>query len=51
MQNWTREFPREFQRRCGYDLRRYMPAMTGRVVGSAEESERFLWTSAARRPT
>jgi hypothetical protein len=43
MQNWTSEFPREFQRRCGYDLRRYMPAMTGRVVGSAEESERFLW--------
>ena len=43
MQNWTSEFPREFQRRCGYDLRGYMPAMTGRVVGGAEESERFLW--------
>jgi hypothetical protein len=43
MQNWTAGFPREFQQRCGYDLRRYMPAMTGRIVGSAEESERFLW--------
>lgn len=43
MQNWTAQFPNEFQRRAGYDLRKYVPAMTGRVVGSAEESERFLW--------
>jgi hypothetical protein len=43
MQNWTVEFPQEFQRRRGYDLRKYMPAMTGRFVGSADESERFLW--------
>lgn len=43
MQNWTAEFPREFQKRRGYDLRKYMPAMTGRVVGSAELSDRFLW--------
>jgi hypothetical protein len=43
MQNWTHEFPAEFQKRVGYDLRQYMPAMTGRVVGGAEESERFLW--------
>ncbi len=42
-QNWTAEFPQEFQRRRGYDLRRYLPAMTGRVVGSSEVSERFLW--------
>jgi hypothetical protein len=43
MQNWTREFPQEFQRRRGYELTSYLPAMTGRVVGSAEEAERFLW--------
>jgi len=43
MQNWAHEFPEEFRKRAGYDLRKYMPAMTGRVVGSAEESERFLW--------
>jgi hypothetical protein len=43
MQNWTAEFPQEFQRRRGYDLRKYLPAMTGRVVGSPEISERFLW--------
>ncbi|MCS7315449.1 MAG: glycosyl hydrolase [Bryobacterales bacterium] len=42
-QNWTPGFPEEFRRRCGYDLRRYLPAMTGRVVGSLEISERFLW--------
>jgi hypothetical protein len=42
-QNWTAEFPQEFQRRRGYDLRKYLPAMTGRVVGSADISDRFLW--------
>jgi hypothetical protein len=42
-QNWTREFPQEFAKRRGYDLRQYLPAMTGRAVGSAEVSERFLW--------
>lgn len=42
-QNWTPKFPLEFEKRRGYDLRKYLPAMTGRVVGSAEISERFLW--------
>ncbi|HWB82902.1 MAG TPA: glycosyl hydrolase [Bryobacteraceae bacterium] len=43
MQNWTRDFPQEFERRRGYSLLPYMPAMTGRVTSSPEESERFLW--------
>jgi hypothetical protein len=43
MQNWTEEFPQEFERRRGYDLRNYLPAMTGRVVGSGDASDRFLW--------
>ncbi len=43
MQTWTEEFPHEFQNRRGYDLRKYMPAMTGRVVRSGEISDRFLW--------
>ena len=43
MQNWTPAFPDEFKRRRGYDLRQYMPTMTGRVVGSPEATERFLW--------
>lgn len=43
MQNWTKEFPEEFSQRRGYDLRKYLPAMTGRVVENADVSERFLW--------
>jgi hypothetical protein len=42
-QNWTAAFRREFRRRRGYDLLRYLPAVTGRVVESLEVSERFLW--------
>jgi hypothetical protein len=43
LQNWTADFPQEFKKRCGYDLRKYLPAMFGRVVGSLDMSERFLW--------
>src|SRR5262249_6217673 len=43
MQNWTAAFPEEFVRRTGYDLRSWMPAMTGRIVGDAKRSERFLY--------
>jgi hypothetical protein len=42
-QNWTGNFRKEFIRRRGYDLMPYLPAYTGRIVGSLEESERFLW--------
>jgi hypothetical protein len=42
-QNWTAEFREEFRRRRGYDLLPFLPAMTGRVVHSVEQSERFLW--------
>ncbi len=42
-QNWTATFPAEFQSRRGYDLRPWLPVLAGRVVGSAELSERFLW--------
>ncbi|MBN1951455.1 MAG: hypothetical protein JW801_09635 [Bacteroidales bacterium] len=43
VQNWTPKFPEEFKRSAGYDLVRYLLAMTGRVVGSADISDRFLW--------
>ncbi|MGA2772372.1 MAG: glycosyl hydrolase [Bryobacteraceae bacterium] len=43
MQTWTPAYPREFQRCRGYDLRNYLPALTGRVVESADISDRFLW--------
>lgn len=43
MQTWTAKFPEEFQARRGYDLKKYLPALTGRVVGSGDVSDRFLW--------
>jgi hypothetical protein len=42
-QNWTPHFPEEFRQRRGYDPLRFLPALTGRFVGSSERSERFLW--------
>jgi hypothetical protein len=42
-QNWTGIFPDEFRKRCGYELRPWLPVFTGRVVGSPELTERFLW--------
>lgn len=42
-QNWTPKFREEFQKRRGYDPLPYLPVVTGRVVGSLETSERFLW--------
>ena len=42
-QNWTANFREEFRRRRGYDPLPYYPTYTGRIVGSLELSERFLW--------
>lgn len=42
-QNWTDGLGKEFQRRYGYDPKPWLPVLTGRVVGSADQSERFLW--------
>jgi hypothetical protein len=42
-QNWTDELPAEFARRRGYDLRPWLPALTGRIIGSAETTDKFLW--------
>jgi len=42
-QNWTARFPQEFRKRRGYDPIPFLPAITGRVLGSLEISERFLW--------
>lgn len=41
-QSWTPAMTREFTRRRGYDPRPWMPVFTGRVVGNAMLSERFL---------
>ena len=42
-QNWTDNMIAEFTKRRGYDPRPWMPVLTGRVVESAEASDRFLW--------
>lgn len=42
-QNWTANFRKEFLKRRGYDPLKYYPAYAGSIVGSLEESERFLW--------
>ena len=42
-QNWTEEFPAEFARRRGYDIRPWLPAMAGYTVGTAGETAKFLF--------
>ena len=41
--NWTDDMTAEFARRRGYDLKPWLPALTGRIVESAEATDRFLW--------
>ncbi len=43
MQNWTPGFEKIFKEKNGYDIIKYLPAFTGRVVGSADITNRFLW--------
>lgn len=42
-QNWTDGFGELFLRRCGYDPQPWFPVLSGRIVGSSDQSERFLW--------
>src|SRR5690606_34697719 len=42
-QNWTDDFIPKFQKAMGYDPTPYVPALYGYVVGSQEQSDRFLW--------
>ena len=43
VENWTDKMIAEFTRRRGYDMRPWLPVLAGRVVESAEKSDRFLW--------
>jgi hypothetical protein len=44
IQNWTAKFPAEFRARRGYDITPWLPVLAGgRIVGSRDKSERFLW--------
>ena len=42
-QTWTESLPAEFKARRGYDMMPWLPATAGVVIGSMEETERFLW--------
>ena len=41
-QSWTPGLEHEFLCRAGYDIRPYLPAFAGFLVGSADETERFF---------
>ncbi len=41
--NWTDRMFAEFARRRGYDMHPWLPVLAGRIVESAEASDRFLW--------
>ena len=43
MQNWTDGFEKIFRERNTYDLTKFLPAITGKVVQDADITERFLW--------
>ncbi len=42
-QNWSDNFREEFIKRRKYDPLKYLPVYAGKIVGSTEISERFLW--------
>ena len=42
-ENWTSELPEEFKKRHGYDLTPWLPALTGAIISSADQTQRFLW--------
>jgi hypothetical protein len=42
-QNWTENMDADFWKRFGYDPVPWLPVLSGRIVGSADQSDRFLW--------
>lgn len=42
-ENWTDGFAGAFKQRYHYDPLPWLPVLSGRLVGSAEASDRFLW--------
>ncbi len=42
-QNWTEGFDGLFRERYGYDPVPWLATLSGRVVGTADQSNRFLW--------
>jgi len=41
--NWTARMLEQFKRYRGYDMQPYLPVLAGRLIGSAEVSDRFLY--------
>ena len=42
-ENWTKDMMQEFARRRSYAMTKFLPVLTGRIVGSRAQSEAFLW--------
>jgi len=42
-QNWTDGMLDKFKANYGYDALPYLPVLSGKVVGSPDQSDRFLW--------
>ncbi len=42
-QNWTDDLVAEFKQKYNYDPTPYIPVLQGKVVGSEDMSDRFLW--------
>lgn len=42
-ENWTDGFAKHFEQQYGYDPLPWLPVLSGRIVGSADQSDRFLW--------
>lgn len=42
-ENWTPRMREEFRQRRGYAIDPWLPVLTGRVIASTDQSERFLW--------
>lgn len=42
-QNWTDGMVEKFTLQFGYNPLKYLPTLSGRIVGSADQSDRFLW--------
>lgn len=41
--NWTPKMMQEFKKRRGYDLLKWMPALTGQIVENAQKTDQFLF--------
>jgi hypothetical protein len=42
-QNWTDGLVEKFEKNYGYNPTPYLPVLQGKVVGSEDQSDRFLW--------